>query len=324
MGKQVDVSIAMMTYYHEKYVSRAIESVLAQKTCYTYEIVISDDCSQDGTRDILQSYAEKYPEIIKLNFNKKNLGISNNNYQTRLLCSGRYIATLSGDDYWIDENKLQEQVRFLDTHSEYYAVATCIEGRFDDDDKAFAIYPAEKYRNATIDIEQYLHGAMFGTNGMMMRNAYLTEEGRKFFSLVPKASAFIDDATETILVLMKGKVYVSGISSVVYRVQRDNTGKHNFNALYTTLQKCRKTIDLYNNLYTELKPCPDLFWLYFDPIAICFAQSVRLCRFREFREVYRSIPKEYRKRMIFVRAMPRMCELCVTQIKKIVLAKVKK
>ena len=62
--KQIDVSIYMLTYFHEKYIRQAIESVLAQKTQYTYELVISDDFSQDGTRDILREYAEKYPDII--------------------------------------------------------------------------------------------------------------------------------------------------------------------------------------------------------------------------------------------------------------------
>lgn len=321
MKNQVDVSVAMMTYYHEEFVARAIDSVLAQKTSYTYEIVISDDCSQDRTREILSSYKERYPDIIKLNFNEKNLGISNNNFQTRILCTGRYIATLSGDDYWIDNNKIQSQVDFLDSHPDYYAATTCIEGRFDDDDNAFAVYPKKKYRNATINLEMYLHGAIFGTNGMMMRNAFLTEEGRTFFSLVPKASRFIDDATESILVLTKGKVFVSDVNSVVYRVQRDNTGKHNFNALYTTFQKCKKSIDLYNNLHKMLNPCPDLFWLYKDHIAICLAQSILMRDFKPFCEVYNTIPEEYKKRLIIIRTFPTMVKMCYVQLRKRFLAR---
>ena len=83
MNNQVDVSVAMMTFCHEKYIARALESVLAQKTDYSYEIVISDDCSVDKTRDILLEYQKNFPDIIRLNFNSENLGISNNNYKTR-------------------------------------------------------------------------------------------------------------------------------------------------------------------------------------------------------------------------------------------------
>lgn len=321
MERKIDVSIAMMTYYHEKYVARAIESVLAQKTNFRYEIIISDDCSKDNTRQILLSYAEKYPDIIKLNFNKENLGISNNNYQTRCLCTGRYIATLSGDDYWIDEQKMQNQVEFLDNHEDYYAVATCIEGRFDDDDEAFAVYPKKQFRNKTIDLEMYLHGATFGTNGMMMRNAYLTEEGKNFFSLVPKASPYIDDATECLLVLLKGKIFVSDTKSVVYRVQRNKNGKYNFNAVNTTIQKCKKSVDLYNNLYVMLKPCPDLFFLYKSHIAVGLAQAILSFEFREFKKMYMSLPLEYRKRRILLRSVPTMVEACFEKIRNLFLAK---
>lgn len=322
MNKKIDVSIAMMTYYHENYVARAIESVLAQKTQYSYEIVISDDCSKDRTREILLQYAEKYPEIIKLNFNEVNLGISNNNYATRCLCEGRYIATLSGDDYWIDELKLQEQVEYLDTHPEYYAVATCIEGRFDDDDTAFAVYPKKKYRDATIDLNMYLHGATFGTNGMMMRNAYLTEEGKKYFSLVPNASPYIDDATECLLVLIKGKIFVKDKNSVVYRVQRNLKGKNNFNAINTTIQKCKKSVDLYNNLYNMLEDCPDLFYFYKSHVAIGLAHALLKSNMEEFKEMYQTIPAEYKRRLILIRCIPTMVGACVYKIKNLILSKV--
>ena len=316
----VDVSVAMMTYYHEQYVEKAIESVLAQKTDYTYEIVISDDCSKDRTREILLEYAEKYPDIIKLNFNEKHLGISGNNYQTRCLCKGRYIATLSGDDYWIDENKMQEQVQFLDSHPDYYAVATCIEGRFDDDDSSFAVYPKKKYRNMTIDLEMFLHGVTFGTNGMMMRNAYLTEEGREYFSLVPKASPFVDDTTECVLILKKGKVFISDKKSVVYRVQRNKEGKHNFNATNTTIQKCRKSVDLYNNLYRMIDPQPNLFDRYKDNIAVGFAQAVIGREMKEFWAMYRTLPEEYRKRGILIRSIPTLFTVCFEKVRNVILA----
>lgn len=321
MDSQVDVSVAMMTYYHESYVGRAIESVLAQDTSYTYEIVISDDCSQDGTRKILKEYQSKYPDIIRLNFNEKNLGISNNNYQTRLLCRGRYIATLSGDDYWIDKRKIQKQVEFLDNHLDYYAAATCIEGRFDNDNEAFAIYPKKKYRGVTIDLKMYLKGAMFGTNGMMMRNAYLTEEGRQYFSLVPQASRFIDDATENILVLQKGKVYVSEDRAVVYHVNRDTTGKHNFNSIHTTFEKCKKSIDLYNYLYDNMTNCPDLICFYKDHIAIAMAQTILTRNVDQFKNLYSGVPKEYKRRGLVIRTIPRMIHMSFTKIKNTILSK---
>ena len=159
MSQQPDVSVAMMTYFHEKYIAEAIDSVLSQITTYTYEIVISDDGSADGTREILKDYAERYPSIIKIHFNERNLGISKNNYETRRRCRGRYIATLSGDDYWLDAHKLQTQVEYLDAHPDCFATVTAVEGRFDEDSTPFHVYPDTKYRDRVITLDMYLYGA---------------------------------------------------------------------------------------------------------------------------------------------------------------------
>ena len=314
MNNQLDVSVAILTYFHENTISQAIESVLSQKTSYRYEIVISDDGSTDRTRDVLLKYKEKYPNIIKLNFNESNLGITENYYRSRLLCKGKYIATLSGDDYWIDDNKLQYQLDFLENHLDYFAIGCSIEGRFDDDSESFAIYPKKKYRDATITLSDYLRGAMFGTNGMVIRNAFLSEEGRNYFSLIPKASKYIDDATECILILNKGPIYISQNRFVVYRVLRNTNNQHNFNSIHTTIDKCRKSIDLYNNLNQLLEPKIDLFNMYKVHVAIAFLQSVLKCNFREFKDLYYAIPKEYRRRCLLLRSCPYMFKVSYTKI----------
>lgn len=113
------LSVHMITYNHEKFIGKAIESVLMQKTNFDYELVIGDDKSTDNTRGIIEEYKNKYPEIIKLNFHDRNIGAINNFKSTLEACSGEYIAILEGDDYWIDENKLQKQVDFLDKNKDF-------------------------------------------------------------------------------------------------------------------------------------------------------------------------------------------------------------
>ncbi len=114
----------MITYNHEKYIAQAIESALMQKTNFDYEIVIGEDCSTDGTREIVKYYAEKYPEKIRAIFNEKNLGMIPNFINTLNKCRGKYIAMLEGDDYWTDPYKLQKQVDFLESHPDYGLVHT--------------------------------------------------------------------------------------------------------------------------------------------------------------------------------------------------------
>lgn len=107
------VSVWMITYNHEKFIEQAIESVLIQKTDFDFELVIGEDNSTDNTAQIIKKYQTKYPNIVKVVFNKPNLGVMQNMIQTMERCKGEYIAMLEGDDYWTDENKLQTQVDVL-------------------------------------------------------------------------------------------------------------------------------------------------------------------------------------------------------------------
>ena len=119
----IKVSISVLSYKHGPYVRQCLDSLLAQKTNFKYEIVVGEDCSQDGTREILLEYKEKYPDMFTLLLNDENVGAARNNHNIKLHCRGQYIATCESDDFWIDENKLQRQVDFLDAHPEYVGVA---------------------------------------------------------------------------------------------------------------------------------------------------------------------------------------------------------
>ena len=119
LSKNPLVSVHMITYNHEKYIAQAIESALMQKTNFDYEIVIGEDCSTDKTRKIVDTYAKKYPDKIKLILNEKNIGMIPNFIKTLNMCRGKYIAMLEGDDYWTDPYKLQKQVDFLETNPDY-------------------------------------------------------------------------------------------------------------------------------------------------------------------------------------------------------------
>jgi glycosyltransferase involved in cell wall biosynthesis len=115
------VSVCMITYNHERFIAQAIESVLMQKVQFGLELVIGEDGSADQTRQIIQTFASKYPFIRPL-FREKNLGMKQNFVDTILQCRGKYIALLEGDDYWIDPYKIQKQVDFLDANPDYIIV----------------------------------------------------------------------------------------------------------------------------------------------------------------------------------------------------------
>ncbi len=112
------VSVAMITYNHERYIKQAIESVLSQEVNFEVELVIGEDCSKDGTRRIVQEYAGKYPNVIRALLPGENLGLQKNLITVIEACTGDFIALLDGDDYWTDSQKLARQVKFLDSNLE--------------------------------------------------------------------------------------------------------------------------------------------------------------------------------------------------------------
>lgn len=127
MDKPV-VSIFMLTYNQEQFIGQAIESILGQKTTFTIQLVIGEDCSTDATRAICESYATAFPDSIKLLPSLgKNIGLIANYLRTLKECDGTYIAICDGDDYWIDDFKLQKQVDFLAQQRDYSIVYTGIQ-----------------------------------------------------------------------------------------------------------------------------------------------------------------------------------------------------
>ncbi len=113
------VSVHMITFNHAPYIAEAIDGVLMQKCGFPFELVIGEDCSSDGTRDIVLAYERRYPKIVRVVRSDRNIGGVMNWHRIMHACCGKYIAYCEGDDYWIDPLKLQKQVELLEGHAEY-------------------------------------------------------------------------------------------------------------------------------------------------------------------------------------------------------------
>lgn len=122
------VSVLVATYNHAKYINQTINSILMQDVNFAYEIVIGEDASTDGTREIVLELQEKYPGKIRALLRDpvaaerdRAAGIGGKGGFVNVLhaCQGQYVAWLDGDDYWINPHKLQRQVDFLDKHQDF-------------------------------------------------------------------------------------------------------------------------------------------------------------------------------------------------------------
>lgn len=109
------VAFLCTTYNQQDYIADTIEGFLIQKTSFPYEIIIHDDCSTDHTRKIVDSYKAKYPKLIKTIYQKENQ-YSQGNSVTLIAAKharSKYIALCEGDDYWINENKIENQLSLM-------------------------------------------------------------------------------------------------------------------------------------------------------------------------------------------------------------------
>lgn len=126
------VSVCVQTYQHADYIKECLEGILMQKTDFAYEVIVGEDASSDGTREICKEYAARYPDKIRLFLRSRNDVVHINGKATgrfnlieNLNASrGEYIALCEGDDYWTDPFKLQGQVNFMSLNSQYYLIGS--------------------------------------------------------------------------------------------------------------------------------------------------------------------------------------------------------
>lgn len=127
MKQETVLSVLIITYNQQEYISQAIDSILEQNITVPYEIVIGEDCSTDDTPKILERYAGEYPGVVKPIYNCENLGLIGNYFNTLKHCSGEYLAVCGGDDRWLP-GKANKQMDFLNHNPEYglvYGQAEC-------------------------------------------------------------------------------------------------------------------------------------------------------------------------------------------------------
>lgn len=110
MNNLDSILVIILTYNQEQYISQTIDSVLRQNLKIPYKILLVDDCSTDKTSEICREYEYNNPEIITYLRRNPNLGLVKNLfYAIRDNSCYNYISLCAGDDFWIDENKLQAQ-----------------------------------------------------------------------------------------------------------------------------------------------------------------------------------------------------------------------
>jgi glycosyltransferase involved in cell wall biosynthesis len=190
----------MITYNHESYIKQAIKGVIIQKTNFSYELVIGEDCSKDRTRAICEEYVKNQKQIRLLS-SERNLGVMANFIRTLQSCSGKYIAICEGDDYWTDAHKLQMQVDFMESNPQCSLCCHMVEKiNYETglEEKSDYIVEDRYLTNSEIILA---HGMKTPTLSYLFRAEYINNLP-KWFLLAP-----IGDIPLVYYLMMKGKVF---------------------------------------------------------------------------------------------------------------------
>jgi glycosyltransferase involved in cell wall biosynthesis len=175
------VSVFVLTYNHVDWIGRALDSALSQETPFPYEILVADDCSSDGTREVVREYERRHPERIKTFLPEVNLGVAGIWLTAARRCRGEYVAILEGDDYWTSPSKLAKQAALLDTRPRWISCfhrATL----FHDDESAAPRPATPAFERDVFALEDLIRSCFIPFLTLMFRRRALAEIPEWLFS----------------------------------------------------------------------------------------------------------------------------------------------
>lgn len=205
-NRQIMVSITMISYNHEPYLRKCLDSILAQKVNFRYQVIIGEDCSPDNSRVILKEYEQKYPDIFLMIYNEKNLGSTQNSINVKQYIEGKYVICGETDDFWTDEYRLQKQFDFLEKHPDYVAVGSNFYS-VDASGQNFSVQLFKWQVDKTYCLKDYLrYGYTLHGNTFMHRNI-LPYKDEKYKEL-RRNTPTMGDVITRVLLYDKGNIFV--------------------------------------------------------------------------------------------------------------------
>lgn len=295
----VKVSVCVITYKHAEYIRKCLDSILAQKVNFKYEIVVGEDCSNDGTREILLEYKEKYPDIFVLLLNEENMGASKNGYNVKLHCQGMYHTSCEGDDFWIDEYKMQKQADFLDQHPEYVAVASdCVAVDINGNNPKRVMLPWQTNKRYTL--KKFLrHGMVTHGSTMMFRNVMPYHDEK--FKKLRFAEPTMGDVITRVLLYDKGDIFVLPDVTLAHRSGAANPTSFSFQQKGKSMYYTRMYFRIVDNVSAYLDGKYDLEPLKANRMS-AMVRSYILGRLKNEKEEFKAVWKEMSFRLKWLSA----------------------
>ncbi len=214
-----DLTIIMPSYNMGEYISEALDSIFMQKTSYSYQIIVADDCSNDNTIEIVKNYQSKYPNKITLLTSETNQKLYRNVLRAYAITKTPYFCVLDPDDYYLSENFLQKALDFLNQNEDYTIYMSNVYKKTPDG----ATEPYLEQKDINFDFEDYINGrTIFSqTSGCVYRNVIFKDGVPEKLLNPPEKSwetSFRGDTFRNVLHIFYGKAHVSKDCDTVYRI----------------------------------------------------------------------------------------------------------
>lgn len=209
------VSVICPCYNHEPYLRQALDSILMQKTDFPFEVLVGEDCSPDGSREILKEYEQRYPGFFQMYYRRENMGATENGLDLYSRARGKYVIALETDDYWTDAYKLQKQADFLERHPDYAGCAHDydIVDEFGKATKKNCL--EERWRGNVFTLNDFLEKAFVFQSATFMYRNFFGDGGD--YSIITKAHPIYGDVTIFSILLSRGDIYILPDNMSAYR-----------------------------------------------------------------------------------------------------------
>ena len=250
------VSVLVTVYNHEKYLEECLSSLVGQKTNFKYEILVHDDCSTDNSKKIIEKFYKKYSEKIVPFFEEENQYSKGVKIIENILIpkmKGKYFCFCEGDDYWIDENKIQKQYDFLEKNQEYkFCVHNSI---LVDKNSKFIRKKNVSENDGDLTCEDFIiGGGGFVCTNSIFSYSYLAKKLPKYFNYMSL------DYIWQIYLSSCGKTYCFKDFMSAYRIQSDGSWSFRMkNNKDKYIEHCKKVITVleminidFNYKYNEI------------------------------------------------------------------------
>ena len=298
MENEIKVSVALLSYKHAKYIRQCLDSILAQKVDFKYEIVVGEDCSEDGTKEILLEYKEKYPDIFVLLLNEKNMGASRNSLNVSAHLRGQYVCPCESDDFWLDGSRMQKQADFLDAHPEVVAVAGnyCSVDEVGENPKV--VLSAEL-------LERYYTLDDYLDRGMVLHSNTIMRRREAIPSLDPRyrqmriSEPTMGDVWARVLMYTKGSIYAMPDMFLAHRVSYSDGTSYTYQQKTRALEHAYMYCRIVDNISAYLDHKYDLSELKANRtggLLMLMLLGKRKVDRKQLRQYLRTLPPDVRRR----------------------------